>query len=865
MTPLAAGLSAEDPVEVSGQPTCQQNEEWTDCGSSCGERYCCDSDDRGHCKNQSCPEMCEPRCECVKGFARDHVSGLCIPKEECLLPTVCGVNEELVCTTCSEPTCSQHDIMCWGTASSPNSVTDGCVDHEACYCIPGFKRQFFEGDPSFRGVCVPESDCPANECGPHEHFEDCTIPCWEEMCCPDGWMSDAAGNSCVVGGDCDDACHAMCVCDVGYIRDQQGNCVESCNGNPNDGQCPGLMFWNDCGNECNDSYCCPDGVTGCNAIPSTCTEACVPRCECPQGMVPTDSVDGCMPYDEACGIVTVPVECGENAFWNECGNSCHDHHCCEWDTECIDNLASIGCPAVCQARCECVDGYKLHEGKCTLIEEACTPQCTMENEVWNPCGSQCSERYCCDSDKGHCKNDMCTDVCEPRCECETGYARDHRTGHCVPKAECLSDPWCPENEHYNDHHNECDEGKCAYGWNWTCDVWKSGCLCNGGFERDLLPGGTGRCIPHHECNIQKCENNDPFSMYVENVCRSEVYCCQGDLCGFNRLSFVETTETTTTATTLTTAYPPAPGGGSGGNNGAGVCHLWSGCTCQPGYVWSMLKGHCILEEECFQEQSPTDSSQCPGSMYLNEHGNAGHDLYCCPDGTGNGGCDHHWVDGHVPRCECRHGMVPNAAGDDCILYEDACGLEIVPLECGENEYFNPCGQHCNDYNYCCDWWQHDCELRDCQDGCHPRCECIEGYERNHEFKCLPKEEACIPECGINEVWNFEGWPCKERFCCDWDPSGHCKNEDEHCPIEHHPLEPRCECAPGMARSHVTGFCIPKQDCLEGFTGDQDAMCPQENEQFTECVNHCDKRCHPGKISKFIDFFESLIPNQYFLL
>ena len=525
--------------------------------------------------------MCEPRCECIKGYARDYRTGQCIPKDECNSPPLCPENEELVCTTCSEPSCSEHEIMCWGTASSATSVTDGCVDHEACYCIPGFKRMYNSDDPADRGVCVPEHECPVHECGPHEHFEDCTIPCWEEMCCPDG--NDIDGTSCVVGGDCEDACHAMCVCDIGYIRDQQGNCVESCNGNPNDGQCPGIMIWNDCGNPCNDLYCCPDG-TGNFACDGTgdyaCPDGCEPRCECPQGMVPnSDFPEGCIIYEEACGIETVPVECGENAFWNECGNPCNDHFCCEWDLDCMNSETS-GCPAVCQGRCECHEGFKLVNGQCTPIEEACTPKCLMENEVWDTCANHCEERYCCDTnDKGHCKNDNCPNECYPMCTCETGYARDPRTNHCIPKADCVFDPICPENEHFTDHKSDCDEPKCSA--NDGCVGLPLGCTCNDGFVRH-----EGRCIPEVECQIQKCENNDPFAMYVEDYCHVELYCCDGGLCGFNRFIINDPT-TTSSTTTATTVGTPSEGG-------VGCNNLFTGCTCQPGFAWDMRKGRVII-------------------------------------------------------------------------------------------------------------------------------------------------------------------------------------------------------------------------------------------------------------------------------
>ena len=116
LVPLAAG---------AGTANCPANEEWNSCGSACAERYCCDSDDKGHCKNQECPEVCEQRCECIKGYARDFHSGNCIPKADCLAlpashapslapspaPPACPDNE--VYNNCNkgyEPFCCEHSM-----------------------------------------------------------------------------------------------------------------------------------------------------------------------------------------------------------------------------------------------------------------------------------------------------------------------------------------------------------------------------------------------------------------------------------------------------------------------------------------------------------------------------------------------------------------------------------------------------------------------------------------------------------------------------------------------------------------------------------------------------------------------------------
>ena len=74
---------------------------------------------------------------------------------------------------------------------------------------------------------------------------------------------------------------------------------------PQDSGCPHNKIWNECGNSCRDSYCCPGVV--CDEL--ACTLACEPRCECPEGMVPSPAnSDLCILIDEACSdVVTTPT------------------------------------------------------------------------------------------------------------------------------------------------------------------------------------------------------------------------------------------------------------------------------------------------------------------------------------------------------------------------------------------------------------------------------------------------------------------------------------------------------------------------------------------------------------------------------
>ena len=70
------------------------------------------------------------------------------------------------------------------------------------------------------------------------------------------------------------------------------------------GGCPHNKIWNECGNSCNDSYCVCDDTCG----DLVCTMACEPRCECPEGMVPSPAnADLCVSPAEVCSdMITTP-------------------------------------------------------------------------------------------------------------------------------------------------------------------------------------------------------------------------------------------------------------------------------------------------------------------------------------------------------------------------------------------------------------------------------------------------------------------------------------------------------------------------------------------------------------------------------
>ena len=209
------------------------------------------------------------------------------------------------------------------------------------------------------------------------------------------------------------------------------------------------------------------------------------------------------------------------------------------------------CPEICETGCFCTPGlardpltnFCIPKDQCN--SRPVEPECNV-NEVWNECGSKCAERYCCDSDKGHCANEICPEVCEARCECERGYARSYQ-GHCVPKDECLvtdgavwnPDPvpsgvptQCPGELIWNECGHECNDIYCCPGV--ECDMpfcteeCQARCECPSGTYENRF----GLCVPTSDetlCPVvQECPNNKVWNS-CGNSCK-DFYCCPDEEC-----------------------------------------------------------------------------------------------------------------------------------------------------------------------------------------------------------------------------------------------------------------------------------------------------------------------------------------------
>ncbi|RZB41740.1 TIL domain containing protein [Asbolus verrucosus] len=116
-------------------PTCEENEEFTTCGTFCPATCQISYVD-------VCPEMCVSGCFCKEGYVREHLGGKCITLDEC--QGACRDNEEFKeCGVTCPPSCLQPIPSC----------TNNCC-MKGCFCKEGY---VLESDSQ---ECVEENECP---------------------------------------------------------------------------------------------------------------------------------------------------------------------------------------------------------------------------------------------------------------------------------------------------------------------------------------------------------------------------------------------------------------------------------------------------------------------------------------------------------------------------------------------------------------------------------------------------------------------------------------------------------------------------------------------------------------------------------
>ncbi|CAF1210444.1 unnamed protein product [Rotaria sordida] len=150
----------------------------------------------------------------------------------------------------------------------------------------------------------------------------------------------------------------------------------------------------------------------------------------------------------------------------------------------------------------------------------------------------------------------------------------------------------------------------------------------------------------------------------------------------------------------------------------------------------------------------------------------------------------------VKGCFCKPNYVrkDNSTNSPCILKKQ-CPKKSLPLNCGKNKVYNPCGSSCPPS---CKDLLYPQKPKFCTLQCVPGCFCKKGLYSTEGGKCVVSKKCCQ---GQNEEYKNCGTACPER--CDYKP-GICTQQ---C-VE------GCFCKPNYVRkdNSTNSPCILKKQC-----------------------------------------------------
>ncbi|CAB3243926.1 unnamed protein product [Arctia plantaginis] len=784
------------------------HEYYDDCPQTCLPQTC---ENIG--KVHSCPaklktSKCKGKCMCEKGYYRNLI-GECISEEDCKKCRgpheyfSCGGFCDNVCATLhkyNQTTCPFINITC----------------NRKCYCERGYAR-------NKKNICIPIQKCPEQQCGPNERYEECPgALCSPQKCSQIGFPIYCKTSRSVATPH--SACPGKpgCVCDNGYVRDKNGECIPpekcpSCGGDPN----AVIGCGNHCGRRCSDHkdnnrvcplYCmfnscmCRDGFVyddnlkkcvrpkdctptcGINEVYDTCANSgcrrwncsksilcidpmkCKAGCSCKKGFS-RDRNGTCIPEDKC-----PEPKCGPNERYEQCPDVlCFPQKCSQLgfpiDCKTSTSLAApnSSCPG--KPGCVCDNGYvRDRTGKC-IPPEKC-PSCGGDPNAVTGCGNHCGRRC---SDHKH-KNRMCPLYCIfNSCMCRDGFVYDDNLGKCVRPKDCT--PTCGINEVYD----TCANSGCR---RWNCsesilciDHMKctAGCSCKKGFSRDR----NGTCIPEDKCPEPKCGPNERYEQCPNTLC-SPQNCSQ--------VGFPIDCETSTSLAALNSSCQGKPG-----------------CVCDKDYVRDK-NGKCIPPEEC---------PSCGGDP------NA---VKGC--GVNCGRLCSNYDKGPVPcikickvnSCDCKHGFVLDENTRKCVNPKDC-----TPT-CGKNEVYSKCINGGCEPKNCSQFGKQVPCVKMKPEKCVKGCLCKEKYLRASNGTCIP-EDQCIKRCTKpHEYYERCVRSCSPQTC---DSIG----RRYYCPRQRKPCRGACRCEKGYYRNKI-GECISAKDCKK---------CTGPHEYFS-CGKECDNVC-----------------------
>ncbi|XP_045767765.1 zonadhesin-like [Maniola jurtina] len=781
---------------VSTLPQCGQNEEPTDCAKNIRPG------------DSTLTIKCRP-CQCIENFVRDS-NGLCVSKED-----LCKNEQNTTYTLCP--------YQCTSTCKNPNGIcSQECRVSYGCACRPGYLL-------SEEGKCILPEDCPGgNPCKENQTFVYCNAGC-PSANCPE------TDSKALFACDQPNPCPSGCACKRNYRRrsEQDDTCILA-------SECPPVNctrpneIWNPCPQPCFSEGCGDKQSTICWTLIAP---ECQPQCVCAKDHR-RNAAGICIPISQCppqCGINEEPINCGDTLYPQplatdvvsanriRClpGCKCIAGYVRNRSGVCVKSPISPVCgkfeePNICIAifpstcpRCRCIKNYvRNSKGEC--VPNTTLPQCG-KNEVPNDCSIvyassvqplepstdvaaveavetqriRCRPCKCMD---GYVRNanDVCvrsepiSPVCGkfeepniciaifpstcPRCRCIKNYVRNS-------KGECVPSPKCGQNETYVPCIVPCPSNYCPRDDRLIlvqCLVpspCPGGCACKTNYTR--ISYEDPRCILASDCPPIKCtEENTEY-----NSCPSA---CFSEGCGSLQLE----------PEICNTLVP-------------NVCR--PRCVCQRDYRRDS-SGKCIRKEEC------------PPQCGINEEPNN----YCAPI--------------FYPQpIEGQTGVIDQAAVisveterircQPCICIKgyirDINGVCVPKTVCGENEVSTDCKQECPPQS--CSW---DSTRMDCRPvECKPGCNCIEGYLRDVNGKCIPWEKC--PECN--------GDPNAVYSQCPNQCISSCKQPNAICSQECG--EPfGCKCRLGYIQSDE-GRCILPAECPGGNP------CGR-NETYAACLIGC---------------------------
>ncbi|KFM77647.1 Zonadhesin, partial [Stegodyphus mimosarum] len=789
--------------EDCSEEECAEDEEYQECGTACPET----------CKNlgkpRTCTLQCVSGCFCKNGLVRNS-SGRCVSPEDCGNGTVCGKNEEIV--SCAKPKwCNTCEIR-------GNCKLKTCS--KGCDCKEGFYRDN-------NRICIPSFQCPADNttkiCGKDEqYYSECTPSC-QNTCenynnprvrcgcqppscfCREGLVKNEAGK-CVfpsecfqckngevykpcgspcqrtcanyrfqIGTKCTQPCEPGCFCKDGLVRDSKGNCIDP-------KKC-GKTF---CGRHEEYKKCgtaCPANCTNRNPV---CTQECVKGCFCKKGFVRSEN-GTCISLSEC-----PQVQCKKGEEYKICGSPCQ--------RTCANYRFHIGikCPKPCEPGCFCKDGLvRDSNGNCVNPED-CSKICGRREE-YKECGTACPAN--CTN-----RNPICAEQCVKGCFCKKGFVRSEN-GTCIPSSQCPKQICGKDEEYYKECTPSCKNTCKAYnnpGIRCRCEP--PSCFC----KKGLVKREDGRCVPPTACfQCKKGEEYQICGSPCERTCANYRFrigikcpkpCEPGCFCkdGLVRDSNGECVETEECGEKICgkneiykecgTACP------ANCTNRNPICteECVEGCFCRDGFVRSK-NGTCVPLSQCPNEICP------PFEKYTNC-------VIPCNNCKLKGMCS---FLGCKEGCDCIDGFFRDENGR-CIP-EALCSLQN---KCGPFEKYSSCVNPCN-----------DCEIRgDCQFlVCNEGCDCIDGYYRDENGRCIPAAECTViipGTCGRNEEYNVCGTACP--------PS--CSNPNPICTQQ---CVSGCFCEKGYLRND-NGICIPRKQCPKGIC--------RKNEEYNNCGTACPPTC-----------------------